>query len=289
MTPETPTGTGQRSRNTGSRSDLMVAAIGRKLRGKPCERCPSAERFVKWLAALSAVLVLGSGLTGCGTLNAPSFSGGGVPIGGSRVFGRVVSAANVSTTLSNVIVKVEATPAGGTPRDLQTTTGKDGTFNFSSVLPGFSNGTVQVTATPSDPAFQAQQVGFVVSNGHTEQMIVTLAPASFDTTTATSITIGVPSPAVPSGGSIQVQAVLRDAAGKALSIKPTLVFDGNFGTLDPDGTFSVPQGVLSGSGTITAYWFNLLPASQQIHVDANASPQPPSPPILPGGDNPNSH
>jgi hypothetical protein len=284
MTPETPTGTGQRSKNSDSGLELTVPAMDTVPPGKSF-MCCMRERFGKRLAALSALLLLEWGLTACATLNAPTFSGGGVPIGGSRVFGRVVSAANPATNLSNVTVKIEATPSGGTPRDLQTTTGQDGSFSFSNVLPGFSSGTVQVTATPSDPAFQAQEIGFTVSNGHTQQMIVTLPPASFDPATATSITIGVASPAVPSGGSIEIQAVLRDGAGKPLSVSPTLVFDGNFGMLNTDGTFFVPQGILTGSGTITAFWFGLPPQSQQIHVDPNASPQPPSPPVLPGGDN----
>ena len=79
----------------------------------------------------------------------------------------------------------------------------------------------------------------------------------------------------------ELQAVLRDANGKPLSLKPTLVFDGNFGTLAPDGTFSVPAGTQSGMGSISAYWNNLQPQTQLIHVDNNAAQQPPNPPVLP--------
>jgi len=225
-------------------------------------------------------LALGA-LFGCGGISPSSFSGGGVPIGGSRLFGRVVAANNTAINLSNVAVSVQATPDGGVQTTTQMTTAQDGTFSFSNVLPGFSNGTVAVTATPADPSYQAQQVTLSVANGHTEQMIISLAPASFDISTAASISLALASPAVPGGGSVQVQAVVRDAAGRPLPIVPTLVFDGNFGMLAPDGTFSVPAGTQSGMGTISAYWYTLLPQMQQIHVDNNAAQQPPNPPILP--------
>ncbi len=236
-----------------------------------------AARF--WLAAL--LLLLAALLTACGTLGSNSFSGGGVPIGGSRVFGRVVSAANTSLNLSNVEVDIDATPEGGTTRSLQTTTGPDGSFTFSNVLPGFSNGTLTVTATPADPGYRAHQISLSVANGRTKQMIVTLPPASFDSTTAQSVALALASPAIPSGTSAQLQTVVRDAAGNPLPVKPILVFDGNFGSLEADGTFTVPAGTLSGMGSITAYWYRLQPQTQQIRVDDTAPPQPPSPPILP--------
>jgi len=242
---------------------------------------PLGIRILKRAAAGLALLFLAYGLPACSGIGESSFSGGGVPIGGSRLFGRVVSAADTSTSLSNVTVTVQATPQGGVERDLTTTTGKDGSFNFSNVLPGFSNGHVQITATPDNTNYRPAELAFNISNGRTEQMIVTLPPSSFDPTTAQSVSIAIASPAVPAGGSVQFQAVVRDAAGQALPVSPTLVFDGNFGTLNTDNTFSVPAGVLSGSGSITAFWYNLLPQSQPIHVDKNASPQPPQPPVLP--------
>jgi len=261
MTPETPERNAlQPDPNLPSRQDFRTA---RRL----------------WIIAL--LLMLTAALTACGTLESNSFSGGGVPVGGSRVFGRVVSAVNTSMNLPNVDIQIEATPAGGTARNLETTTGPDGSFNFSNVLPGFSNGTLLVTATPPDTTFQSQQIAFSVSNGHTEQMIMTLPPAAFDNTTASAVSLSLASPAIPGGASVQLQAAVRDAAGKLLPVKPTLIFDGNFGSLDPSGTFTVPAGTLSGMGSITAYWYRLLPQTQQIRVDNNAPPQPPNPPILP--------
>jgi hypothetical protein len=228
-------------------------------------------------------LLAGAFIAGCGTLTPTDFSGGGVPIGGSRLFGRVVPAADPAKSLSNVTVKVRSIPNSGASIDQQVVTASDGTFGFANVLPGASSGTVQVTAVPSDAAFQPQQVTLGVASGHTEQLIVTLPPASFDPTTAKSVALAVASPAIPTGGSTQVQAVLRDANGQPLGLMPTLEFDGSFGTLGPDGTITVPPNVLTGTGTIIALWDSLPPQSQQLHVDKNASQQPPSPPILPTG------
>lgn len=307
MTPETPSGKGQRSEApnpareagafgvsgpAGEPSDIRTdeqrpgggASHVSRSTGEPSGVRPrTLVRGVQRIGVLFLLWAIACGLAGCGSLGSTSFSGGGVPIGGSRLFGRVVAASSPSTSLPNVDVRVTATPDGGVARDMQTTTGQDGSFNFSNVLPGFSNGTVQVTATPADPAYRAQQIAFSVANGHTEQLIVTLPPSSFDPTTASSVTLSLASPAVPSGGSVQVLALVRDAAGKPLPVMPTLAFDGNFGTLNANGTFSVPAGVLSGTGTISAYWYSLPPPSQQIHVGDNGSDQPPNPPMLPDG------
>ncbi len=287
MSHETPAGRKQRPNTplsvsvadgTSKKSDTIVLATN----ASRSHRRAAILLLSGALLALLAVL-----LQACGSIGSTSFTGGGVPIGGSRVFGRVVSASNTSISLSNVSVRIKATPDGGTERDLQTTTDGGGAFNFSNVLPGFSNGTLVVTATPPDPTYQVQEIALRVPNGHTEQMILTLAPAQFDNTTAKTVQIAIASPALPSGVSVQVQAVVRDAAQKILPVKPSLVFDGNFGNLAADGTFTVPAGTLSGVGSITAFWYRLPPQSQQIHVDNNASPPPPLPPLLPGIDQQN--
>ncbi|HLJ56400.1 MAG TPA: hypothetical protein VKT77_15280 [Chthonomonadaceae bacterium] len=246
---------------------------------------PGYRRIVRLAAiglALMAAAAAGALLPGCGSGIANSFSGGGVPIGGSRVAGRVVSAANTSVNLPNVAIQIDATPLGGVTHTMQTTSSADGSFAFSNVLPGFSSGSLVVTATPSDSTFQAEQLAFNVQNGHTEQMILTLPPASFDNTKANSVALFLAAPAIPSGTSIQVQSAVRDSAGNVLPVKPTLVFDGNFGSLDPDGVFTVPAGTLSGTGSITAFWYRLPPQTQQIRVDNNAPLPPPNPPVLPG-------
>ncbi len=281
MLPETPAGTGQ-----GSNAPMLPAPVnGSAVRESSADDAsvvapPILRTTGRAIASLAAALMLNS-LVGCGSLGATDFSGGGVPIGGSRLFGHVVAADRTVTMLSGVDVAVHATPSGGTTRDFEATTGQDGAFSFSNVLPGFSNGTVQVVSTPPADGYRPQSVTFTVSNGHTEQMLVTLPPASFDPSTAKSLAITVASPAVPPGGSVQVQAVLRDAQGRPLPLTPTLVFDGNFGTLNADGTFNVPKGVLSGMGTISAFWPGLPTSSQEIHVDISASQQPPGPPVLP--------
>ena len=281
MTHETPARKEQQPGAPLPAQELSVASVrsARDDRANVEARQDHSAAKRLWSAAL--LLLLAAMLAACGTLGSNSFSGGGVPIGGSRVFGRVVSAINTTMSLPNVAIQIQATPDGGIARNLQTTTGPDGSFNFSDVLPGFSNGTLQVTATPADPGYQAQQIAFTVANGHTVQMIVTLPPTSFDNKTANSVLLTLASPAIPSGSSVQLQAIVRDLAGKPLRVQPTLVFDGNFGNLEPDGTFTVPAGTLSGMGAITAYWYRLPPQTLRIRVDNNAPPQPPNPPILP--------
>jgi hypothetical protein len=275
MTPETPAVNGQPSDASPFAPQVPITFSGR------CSAAKANRRLSARYAFLAVPFLLAYLAAGCATLDAPGFSGGGVPIGGSRLVGRVVSASDSATSLPNVTVKVEETPAGGAPTDLQTTTDHDGSFNFPHVLPGAAIGTVEVTATPADPAYQAQKIGFTIVSGHTKQLIVTLPPASFDVTTAKSLTLVVPGSAVPSGSTVQLQAVVRDAAGNALALMPTLVFDGNFATLNADGTLSVPASISTATGSVDAYWFDLPPQSEQIRVDKNAPQLPPSPPILP--------
>jgi hypothetical protein len=281
MTPFMPNRTGQNT--VVDARDLAKAAQAdqRSQHGGSRPKQSAGSRVLRRIAAGIVLLFIAGGLPACSAISTDNFSGGGVPIGGSRLFGRVVSAANTSTNLSNVTVDVRATPEGGVEHDIRMKTGNDGMFDFTNVLPGVPVGNVQITATPADTAYQPATLSFNVANGHTEQLILTLPPASFDPASAQSVAIAIASPAVPTGSSVQVQAVVRDAAGMPLPVSPTLVFDGDFGMLGPDDTFTVPANVQAGTGTITAFWYNLLPQSQPIHVDSTASPQPPQPPILP--------
>lgn len=223
-------------------------------------------------------------MLGCGT----AFSGGTIPPGGSRLVGRVVSAQNPLSALSNVTVTVLATPKGGTTQTLQMTTGEDGIFDFSKVSTGAGSGTIQVKAVPSGSDFQSQQIAFQGTNGHTDQLIMALPRSTVDINSAKTLQLSPPLAFLPAGDTIQITAQLRDASGNLLSITPTLLFDGNFGTISGDGTFFVPSGTGAGTGTITAYWYSLPPQVSQISVDNTLAPAPPPVPMLPrsGGSDP---
>lgn len=280
MRPEEPAGYGQQQK-IDTRPDVAAGPDSRPVYGMPTRRTVlHPTSLLKAIAVCFTLLLLAGALTGCGS-GVTAFTGGGVPIGGASLTGRVVAANNVNTVVPNVAIRVNATPSGGTTRVLETVTDKDGAFVVANVLPGFSNGTVQLTAVPSGPDYKQQQVAFSITGGRTQQMLVTLPPVSFDATKAASVTLTVGSSAIPTGGSVSVAAAVRDVDNNPLGVTPTLVLDGNFARINADGSVGVPTGITSGSGTLVAYWQGLRSPAQQIHADPNAPSSPPTPPILP--------
>jgi hypothetical protein len=224
------------------------------------------------LFALGAFLSL---LLGCGTGN--SFDGGGFPIGKSRLFGRVVAAENPQKSLISVTLNVTIPNTGAGGRTLQVKTGKDGVFDLSSIDGTNQTSNAQVTVTPDDASGrQSQQLIFPLQGGHTANLVVALPLKTFDVNQAVSISL--PSQLIlPPGSTVQVLAELKNQVGQVLPVVPTLLFEGNFGTVDGEGTFTASA---QGTGTITAFWYNNLHSTTQVVVSDNAQPLPPLPPIL---------
>lgn len=226
----------------------------------------------KGLVLLIALWALG----GCG--GGLAFTGGSIPPGGTRLFGRVARAENPLQPLAQATVVVETRPVTGGVRTLRTVTASDGSFSFVSVPTGSTSTTMTVTVTP-DPlqGRQSQQVVFRADNGVTDNLIVSLPLSSVDVTRAQSLKLRDIT-TLPPGDTAAIHALLFNAAGRRLSLQPTVLFTGNFGSIAIDETFSA---ALPGIGTITAFWYGLPSVSTQIVVDPTAPQLPPAPPDLP--------
>jgi hypothetical protein len=235
----------------------------------------------KGLVALVALWLL------CGCGGGLAFTGGSIPPGGTRLVGRVAAAENPLEPLAHVAVQVVTQPITGGVRTLTATTAVDGTFIFPSVPTGSTTTVMTVTATP-DPTQgrQSQQVVFQAQNGVTNDLVVALPLQSFDVHLANSLTLR-DIPTLPPGDSTPLHAHLLDSGGIRLSIQPTLLYTGNFGSIATDETFAASKGINGRvSGTVTAFWYNLPSVTKQIIVDQNANSLPPDPPDLPPVQNP---
>lgn len=219
-------------------------------------------------------------LCGCGGL---AFTGGSIPPGGSRMFGRVAAAENPLEPLAHVAVQIETRPITGGLRTLMATTAADGTFSFPSVPTGSTSTTITVTVTP-DPALQrqSQQVVFQANNAVADNLVVALPLSSFDVASAAELKLGDIT-TVPPGAAAAIHARLLDASKKRLSVQPTLLFAGNFGSIALDETFAATE---KGTGSVTAFWYTLPSVTKPIVVDPTAAALPPAPPDLPPAPNP---
>jgi hypothetical protein len=220
-------------------------------------------------------------LCGCG--GGLAFTGGSIPPGGTRLVGRVAAAENPLEPLAKALVQVTSQPVTGGVRTLTATTAVDGSFTFPSVPTGSTTTLMTVTVTP-DPAQgrQSQQVVFQAVNNRTDDLVVELPLNSFNVKLAASLTLGDIT-TVPPGDTTAIHARLLDSSGKRLSAQPTLLFAGNFGSIAIDETFAASE---PGTGSVTAFWYNLQSVSTQIIVDPNAPQVPPAPPDLPPAPNP---
>lgn len=232
--------------------------------------CRAGAR-AKGLSALAVVWLL------CGCGGDLAFTGGSIPPGGARLFGRVAAAENPLMPLAHVAVQVETRPITGGLRTFETTTASDGTFEFVTVPTGSTDTTMTVNVMP-DPALgrQAQQIVFPAQNGVADDLVVALPLNTFEVKLAASL--AVPDfPTLPPLDAAAVHALVLDGAGKRLPVQPTLLFAGNIGSIATDETFTATA---PGAGTITAFWYALSSVTKPVVVDRNAPQLPPSPPDL---------
>ena len=253
--------------------DFLEVLRHSKAEVRPISRFQAYRILILGVCLLAfALLIPGCG-NGTGTL---SLSGGGFPIGGSRLFGRAVSAIDVTKPIANAKIVVEATSVTGGTQILEMTADSKGAFEFPRILAGQSGGTLVVSASVADNSYQAQRISFQSVAGTPHQALLTLAPAGFDVTQVKTVSLSLASSGIASGNSASLNAKLRDANGMIVNASPTLLYSGNFGTLNDDGTFSVSPNIAAGSGSVTAYWNGVTPQSTQIQVDNNAPQQPPA-------------
>lgn len=237
---------------------------------------PHSLRAFLFGKALLALVALGL-LCGCG--GGLGFTGGSIPPGGTRLFGRVVQAENPLEPLARATIQVDTRPVTGGHRTFVTKTGTDGTFSLPSVATGTTYATFIVTVTPeAGTPRQSQQIVFRADNGVADNLIVTLPLNTFDVTSAKTLTLQNIVD-IPPNSSIAIHARLLDSNGKRLPVQPTLLFAGNFGSIALDETFAASDN--TGSGSVTAFWYGLPPAGTTITVDAHAVEPPPAAPDFP--------
>jgi len=228
----------------------------------------------KGLAVLAALCLL----AGCG--GGLAFTGGSIPPGGSRLIGRVAWAEDPSKALPNATVQVETRPITGGVRTLTAITASDGSFTFINVPTGSTTTTLTVTVTPPvepDPALarQSQTIVFQAQSGVADDLAVSLPLTTAPT--AAKLTLS-PIATVQEGQTAVIHAHLYDSGGAKLSLEPTLLYAGNFGKIQIDATFLSAK---PGSGTVSAFWYNLPTVTAPIKVLPFASDFPPAPPIQP--------
>lgn len=246
----------------------LVSVVGIPHRGSDLP-LPGTRRIAAQSAAILLVAALAWLLPACG------ISGGSIPTGTSRLAGRVVSATSPQTPLANSIVRVSSL-MGTHPTVQQVTTGADGNFNFPAVVTGNGNTTVQVQVSAPNGTFQTFQWSFLMTKGQPETLIASLAPSSVDVTQVKTVTISPSTTSVQVGDTARITAQVLDVSGNVLSLTPSLFFDGDFGTISGDGLFT---GTTSGTGTITAVWYdNQTSSTARVISDKNTPAAPPPAP-----------
>ena len=228
----------------------------------------------KGLALLASLCLL----SGCG--GGLALTGGSIPPGGSRLIGRVAWAEDPSKALPNATVQVETRPVTGGVRTLTAITASDGSFTFTNVPTGSTTSTFTVTVTPPvepDPnlARQPQRIVFQAEKGIADDLAVSLPLTT--AATAAKLTLS-PITTVQEGQTAVLHARLFDSGGARLSLEPTLLYAGNFGKIQTDATFLSAK---PGTGTVSAFWYNLSSVTTSIRVAPADSGLPPPPPIQP--------
>jgi hypothetical protein len=247
---------------TQTRPSANIAPIG----GGPAHSTdPRAPRWSVWIGVFLLCGLLLLPALGCGN----GISGGSIPPGGSRFVGRVFQAEDPTQPLVNATVIVKATPPGQTTQTLQTTTDAQGDFAFAQVPTGQTSGRVAVSIQPSDANTLPLNWSFQMTNNRPVTLLAALPPATYDVQIGTSVDI-VPSIVnVQVGDAVPITAQVRDSSGHVLPVEPSLLFDGDVGIINPDGSFTITQ---KGSGTVVAFWYGGVTFSAQLIAQNKLNP-----------------
>jgi hypothetical protein len=218
-------------------------------------------------------------LSGCGGIS--NFTGGGFPIGKSRLAGRVVRAESPLVAVPAASVTLTVSPGTAQERVYSILAGDDGTFAFESVPTGDGSVSVQVTITPRDAETRAQHLSFLLTRDKEATLIAALPRTSVDLKQGVSVSITPNNYTAPQGSSVPFRAEVKDSDGKTLPLAPSLLFTGSFTTIRTDGTV---YGVDTANGSIVAFWNDTLVSNLlSVVVDDTIKPGdvPPPPPVLP--------
>ena len=241
----------------------------------PTSLLPDAteDKFRRASSGLMVLLVaLFLCLPGC-------FDGGSIPPaiapGLSRVYGRVMTAELPLRPFTRAMVTLRVPSTNGEIITLTQFTNDSGQFDISKVPTGRYSTTVQIIAHSEDNNLSSPQMTFRLFNGHAANLIITMPSADFDVLQGKEVVLNPPTSTIAPHETVHFSAQVRDAAGKVLSVQPSLLFNDDFGSINQDGTFSSSS---IGTGTVFAFWYNTEPKTANIIVTTPGTIPPPPPP-----------
>lgn len=192
-------------------------------------------------------------LYGCG--GASSLTGGSIPIGLSRVAGVVTRADNTGTKLAGAPVRLDMLQLSGVQ-----TTDQNGVFDFSRIGAG------KYTCVIQPPTGSGLGYGwdwdFTLANSDTVLVVARLWPDTFDVHSVGSVNLGQGDMTIHVGDTVQFLPSALDKNGAPIALVPSLLLDGDIGTLAADGTFHATK---VGSGKI-AGWMGIYSTAANITV-----------------------
>lgn len=221
------------------------------------------------LRHLSACLMAGMVVCGCGHGGGGfPFTGGGFPNGlNTRMSGRLVHADNSLLPLANAAITLTVSTPRFVLAQLQATSAVDGTFSFPAIPTGAYSVSADIDIVPADRGEQEQKFKFALMHDQPVQLIAALPPASFDISQAASVTLTLSRTTVPTAVNIPFVTKVIDNQGNTISLSPSLLFYGGFGSIGIENTFYATS---SGSGQMIAIWSSTLhSAAVNITADEN--------------------
>lgn len=247
-------------------------------RSHPCRVRTTVPRWTRrnLLLGLCALLV---GLHGCGGISA--LSGGSIPIGLTRVYGKVVRADNPLIPLSNASVSLVSPSVSADKGNFKVNTDANGKFDFPNIPLGAASDIVKVSVEPNNSSLRATQLTFATADKSASNLIVAVPPANFDVSQVAGVVISPTNIKVRTDVTTQLTVRVVNSAGQPLPVVPSLLFNGTTGTLGTDGTF-FSTGI--GTGSIIAIWSNTIhsdTATIQVDNTLPDNPAPPPPPQIP--------
>ncbi len=217
-------------------------------------------------------------LSGCGIGN--SFTGGGVPIGKAVIKGQVVSATMPNSPIpnANVIVSVSTNTRVG--ETLNATADSQGRFNFPNIPVDTAPTSIRVAVIPPSGDFVPQQVFFKLDKDKTANLIMSLVPPTVDVSSAANVALSSDGTLFSTSLTGKINAQVLDSQGNPLKVSPSLLFIGDFHSVQADGSFTSNS---EGVGTVQAFWYNNLQTSSTLSIQSDGVTSPPPPPATSSG------
>ncbi len=204
------------------------------------------RRFFAYDVCLCALVGCGSNL---------GMTGGSVPVGAARLAAQVVSS-DTSMPVPNAVITVTFGSSS-----VKTITDGDGRF----ILPNIAGASYKIAIAPpvGSRLTTAWEWTIPVPDGQHLQLLAELWSNSFDISKVQRVRVQGGDLREHVGEEGRIESHCFDGGNNDLGVHPSLLFTGNFGTLQSNGTI---KGLSPGSGTVTA-WLNNHTESVNVNVD----------------------